>query len=133
MIGGFVLDTTAVLDAATGRTIHTRALVRSALQVGMVLAVPAAALAEAWSRIEPGSRALLPLFVDRVVVVVEPLRGVDAERVGVLAAALPGAGGAQLGIAHSVHVAGARGWPLVTAVPELVRALDPQVTVQELP
>ncbi len=133
MIGGFVLDATAVLDAATGRTLYTRALVRSAVQVGMVLTVPAAALAEVWATIDPGSRSFLRLFVDRVVVVVEPLRDADVEAVGLLAGSAGGDAGVPLGIAQAVRTARVRGWPVVTAVPAQVRSLDPGVQVNELP
>lgn len=130
MIGGRVLDPTAVLDIATGRSIYGRALVDVALQTGIVLAVPAAALMEAWAGSPAAGRPFLVRLRALPVVVLEHLDGESAEAVGLLAAerSRPASG-----VAHAVHVARRRGWSIVTGDPEAVLALDPHIGFESLP
>jgi hypothetical protein len=133
VIAGKVLDPSAALAVAAGRTQYAHALLRTSLNIGIVLVLPAAALAEAWARADPADRPLLEEFAEHLaVVVVEPLTASDAGPVGLLRRAA-GDAAADLGTAQAVHVGLQRGWPVVTAVPDLVRALDPGVAVDELP
>jgi hypothetical protein len=130
VIGGKVLDPAAVLDIATGRSLYGRAVVDVALQSGIVLAVPAAALMEAWAGAPPAGRPLLARLRTLPVVVLEPLDGEAAEAVGVLAA---DRGRPASGVAHAVYVARRRGWSLVTGDPDAALALDPHLSFESLP
>jgi hypothetical protein len=132
VIGGRVLDTTALLDAATGKTAFTRALLTVAGELGIVLAIPSAALAEAWAVGQPAEQPFLELLTGRSVLVIDPLDGEDAEDVGRYASH-GGSGRAQIGPAHAVHCAVQRGWPIVTAEPAVLRRMHPQLDVVEIP
>lgn len=133
MIGGRVLDPSALLDLASGRTVYARALVSTAVQVGLVLAVPAVALAEAWAEVEPAGRPFLNLLEDRAVVLVDALTDSAARSVGLLVAESDPAVRSTLGTAHAVQVALTRGWPVVTGRPATIKALHPDVTLDALP
>jgi hypothetical protein len=130
VIGGRVLDPTAVLDFATGRSIYGRALVDVAVRTGIILAVPTAALMEAWAGATPDSRPLLAMLRGLPVVVIEPLDGESAEGVGQLAAER---GRPASGVAHAVYVARRRGWSVVTGDPDAVLGLDPHIGFESLP
>jgi hypothetical protein len=137
VIGGRVLDTSALLDAGTGHTLYARALITVAVQEGIVLAVPATCLADAWAQASPQVRPFLDLLADRAVVVIDALDGAAAVPVGILAA--PAADPASLPsvdlpAAHAVHLARTRGgWPIVTADPDRLRAIDDEAPIEELP
>lgn len=51
MIGGRILDTSALEHIATGRSIYARALVWAAVEQNTVLVVPTTTLTTAWARI----------------------------------------------------------------------------------
>ena len=124
---GWVLDTSAVLAAAVGTTDHARALVQTAVEESVPLAVPAAALAASWGAAGPAGRLFVDLLLDLPVTVVDALDAPVARAVGrVLDARGP------LDLGHVVAAARTRGWPVVTAVPESV-ALAPDVEVEPLP
>ena len=127
--GGRILDDTAILDIAAGTTIYARAVTETALQAGLTLAVPSAALAAAWAAAAPAGRLFIDDLLDLPVVVVDPLdapaaRGAGAVITGFRAAVEHG---------HVVVSARARGWTVVTADPEPLRALAPDVEVEPLP
>lgn len=134
MIGGQVLDTSALTDAATGRSIYARALIRTAVEVGVVLAVPAAALMRAYASVPADARPFLDLLLDLPVAVFEPLDHATLQTAGVL---LADAGAADspdgLAAAHVAVVARRRGWPVVTADGGLLRRLVPDVEIELLP
>src|SRR5918994_5078799 len=81
--GGRILDTSALLDVATGATVYARSLVDTATQAGLTLSVPAAALAAAWAATGPLGRLSLDLLLEVPVVVVDPLDEPAAGAVGV--------------------------------------------------
>lgn len=85
------------------------------MDVGIVLAVPAAALLEAWAQAPPGGRPFLELLL--------------ADRSPADAAAA-GAGPAA---AQTVAVAQRRGWPVVTVRPEPLRFLAADIELELLP
>ena len=62
IVTGKVLDASAMLDIAGGRSHYGQALVASALKGGdMIFAVPTLAFAEAWAECPPdGRRSLRP-------------------------------------------------------------------------
>ena len=130
VIGGRVLDPTAILDISTGRSLYGRTMVDVALRLGIVLAVPAVALMEAWAGTDRDSRPLLVEFRALPVVVLEHLDGESAEAVGGLAA---DRGGPASGVAHAVWVARRRGWSVITGDPDAVLALDPHIGFESLP
>ena len=94
--------------------------------------MPAAALAEAWAQTSPKDYDVLKVLLALPVVVVDDLTAADAVDSGVLFA---GEGGpALVAAAHVVRRAQARpGWAIVTDRAELLRALDPQAEIDELP
>jgi hypothetical protein len=130
VIGGRVLDPTAIIDIGSGRSEYGQALVDMAIDLGVVLALPAAALMEAWAGIAPAAWGRLNGFVQLSVVVVVDLDGVAARITGVMASR---AGQPACGLAHAVHVAQTRGWPVVTRDREALLALDPRVPFESLP
>ena len=134
MIGGSVLDTSALVDAATGRSIYARALIRTAVEVGVVLAVPAAALMQAYASVPAGGRPFLDLLLDLPVAVFEPLDVAALQAAGIMlsdsgAADRPGA----LAVAHVALVARRRGWPVVTTAPDLLLRVVPELEIELLP
>jgi hypothetical protein len=133
VIGGRVLDVSALLDAASGRTQYARALISTAIEHGITLCVPAAALAESWAQSEPAHRPFLELLAGTTVTVVDPLDSATADRVGLLARGDgPGLGG-SLPVAHAAYSGLTRGWPVVSANPAALLALAPTVAVEPLP
>lgn len=134
MIGGQVLDTSALTDAATGRSIYARAMIRTAVEVGIVLAVPAAALMQAYASVPVGGRPFLDLLLELPVAVFEPLDQLSLQSAGVLLADA-GAGDEPhaLATAHTALVAQRRGWPVVTANGDLLQTLVPELTIELLP
>lgn len=127
-----MLDTTAVLDIAVGRSIYGQALIDTALRDGSMLSVPAAALMEAWAGVDATVEGQAPLVLLRAlpVVMVENLDSETAEAVGAMAAdrSRPASG-----VAHAVYVARRRGWTVVTGDPDTVLALDPKAAFESLP
>lgn len=132
MIGGRVLDTSAVLTAATGTNDYTAALLTVAAAHGIVLAVPAGAVQGAWRGTRPAERAWLELLLDSPAVVVVPLAADDARDAGLLAADA-GHDDSTAATAHAVHLARRRGWTVLTADPGPVLELDPQVHAETIP
>ena len=144
MIGGRVLDATAVHDMTIGGTVYGRALLAFAVAEAMPLVIPAAALQRVWAAAGDGDYPLLGFLLDLPVTVVVPLDAAAAQRSGILAHPLHAAGATGAGergagggwdgaAAHTVHVAQARGLAVVTADPGPLHALDPHLQVELLP
>lgn len=134
MITGRVLDTSALLDAATGRTIYFRALVVAAAELGMTLAIPVTAWAEAWALAPDDALASLSLVRDHPHAVLVAFDDDRARRAGELARQARGRGLPwSLRSAHVVTVARDRDWPVVTGEPDELLGLDPGVPLQTLP
>lgn len=132
MIGGRVLDTSALVGLATGRSQYGLALVWTAVERGIVLAVPTAALAQACLELPPRLAQSLHTLLAQPVTVVEILTAPVAFEIG----DLPNDESehtVSLTVAHVVWSAKHRGWPVVTAEPEAVRSLNPEVKVERLP
>jgi predicted nucleic acid-binding protein len=109
VIGGRVLDTSALLAFATETSVYCSALVWTAVRESMVLAVPSTAVAAAWTDLTGKHYQVLEVLLDLHVTIIDPLDGERARAVGLL-------GGPQAD-AHAVVCARERGWPLVTAQP----------------
>jgi hypothetical protein len=132
VIGGRVLDATAVLDLATGTSIYGQALLSIAAEQAIPLAIPAVALQAAWQRAPVQGRPWLELLPELPTVVVLALGAADARDAGMLAAAAQRPDAAP-GTAHAVHIARHRGWPVVTTDPDAVLALDPEIRTETIP
>jgi hypothetical protein len=130
-VGGRVLDSSAILGFVAGQP-YASAIVWHAVDQGVVLAVPAAALAEAWAQTSRKDYDVLRVLLGLPVVVVDALTLADACDSGSLFAGdgLP----ALLAAAHVVRRAQARpGWAIVTNRAATLRALDQSAEIDELP
>jgi predicted nucleic acid-binding protein len=107
VIGGRVLDTSAVVAFASGDSIYAAALVWTAVEDGIVLVVPATAIAAAWGQLPDKDHPVLEVLLELPVTVVDDLDATRARNVGAL-------GGDPLD-AHALLCARDRGYPLITA------------------
>lgn len=126
MIGGRVLDASALVAFATGESIYAAALVWTAVEEGIVLVVPSTAVAAAWSQLADKDKPVLDVLLKLPVTVVDNL---DAAR----AVAVGAHGGDPLD-AHALLCAHDRGFPLVTA--DAARYTDTRphgVDIEQLP
>ncbi|GAA3222083.1 hypothetical protein GCM10017691_07720 [Pseudonocardia petroleophila] len=130
MIGGRVLDASALIAFATGRPVYVRALVWAAVEANIVLAVPSAALSKAWSVLAPEHHAALGVLLDLPITVIDQLDPRAAQESGLLMAE---AGGDDLSAGQVTLSARRRGWPAVTGEPWALRKLDTAVAIEELP
>jgi hypothetical protein len=130
MIGGRVLDATALAAFATGRPVYVRALVWAAVEENIVLAVPSAALGRAWSMLEPEHHPALQVLLDLPNTVIDELGSVSAHESGLLLAA---SGQDDIVAGQVAASAKRRGWPAVTGDPAALRKLDTTVAIEELP
>lgn len=130
MIGGRVLDSSALAAFATGRPVYVRALVWAAVEQNIVLAVPSAALGRAWSVLEPDHHAALQVLLGLPITVIHELDPATAQEAGLLMAA---SGQDDIVTGQVVSTARRRGWPAVTGDPGALRKLDSSVVVEELP
>jgi hypothetical protein len=130
--GGRVLDCTAISDLAGQDSAYGAALLTVATDRGITLAVPAAALLEAWARSTGRLRPFLDLLPQLGAVQIHAVDEATAAGAGALAAdaAQPTV---AAGTAQAVWLARARSWPVVTADPDTVLALDPHVPFETLP
>jgi hypothetical protein len=131
VIGGRVLDTSALEHFATGRSVYARALVWAAVEQSDVLVVPTTALTTTWGRIPAEAHGVLEVLLGLPNTVVEVLDPPSAHGVGLLLATAGGRG--ELTAAHVVWCWRRRGWAILTADPGPLRELDPNVEVEELP
>ncbi|MBV9164312.1 MAG: hypothetical protein JO309_13260 [Pseudonocardiales bacterium] len=102
----------------------------------MTFPTPSSALLQAWAAVPPVSRALMELFLDAPAVVVEDLGALVAGRAGVRPPDAPGrkprSGGRprrRRGDHPRVRHPDCR----LTAEPGPLRAIDPDVQIEELP
>jgi hypothetical protein len=113
--------------------VYGRAFLVAAVELGMTLPAPSTALLQAWAAVPPQARALLELFLDAPAVIVENLGASVAGLAGVRAYPAHQTGRLDVAAAHAVDVAIARGFPLLTAEPDPLRAIDPDAEIEELP
>jgi hypothetical protein len=130
MIGGRVLDATALAAFAIGRPVYVRALVWAAVEENIVLAVPSAALGRAWAMLEPEHHPALQVLLDLPNTVIDELGPVSAHESGLLLAA---SGLDDIVAGQVAASAKRRGWPAVTGEPAALRKLDTTVAIEELP
>jgi hypothetical protein len=151
VIGGRVLDASTVVDFALVRP-YSQALVWTAVEEGMVLVIPASALALAWADTPVEAHDALSVLLDLPNTVVEPLDTDEARRLGqLLAASIPRPATspdstahrakpdradpdrADLRVAHVVSCGLRRGWPIVTGDAPALRRVAPHVEIDDLP
>lgn len=133
--GGWVLDHHAVAAWARIEP-YAQALVWSAMEVGMTIVVPAAALPVAYAHTPESDHDVLGALLELPVAVFDPLTPAEAPEVGRILtdAANPAALSADaLALAHVVHAARHRGWPVLTGNAAGLCVLDPDLTLDELP
>ena len=109
MIGGRVLDTSALVAFARGTSIYAAAAVWTAVEESIVLIVPSTAVAAAWADLAEEHRPVLDVLLHLPVTVIDNLDESRAKTVGQL-------GGAQAD-AHAIACALDRGWLLLRADP----------------
>lgn len=129
-MSGRVLSSSVLVDIATDRSVYGRAFLVAAVELGMT---PSTALLQAWAAVPPETRVLLELLLDAPAVVVEDLGASVAGRAGVRAHGAHRAGHFDVAAAHAVDVAIARGFAILTADPGPLRAINPDIDIDELP
>ncbi len=130
MIGGWVLDACTLASFAREQP-YPQALVWAAVEEGMVLAVPSAALAVAWARLPTEAHDALSVLLDLPQTVVDAL---DAESSAVVGTILATAGQpTAVSPGHVIHTATRRGWPVATGEADTLRSIAPNLDVDELP
>ena len=131
MIGGVVLDASALSDLAENRTPYAGEVVDYAVATLRTIAVPTTVLMECWAQIPEQGQIFLATFTANPMVVLDELdvdTAIDAgERAGYAEAP-----DTPAGTMHAVHVARSRGWPILSAEPEIAQRLDPDVQVEAL-
>jgi hypothetical protein len=132
VIGGVVLDATALADLAENRTPYAGEVVDYAISTLRTIAIPTTVLMECLARVPEHSQVFLATFIARPVVTVHALDEATAIDVGELAAAAD-APDTPAGTMHAVHLARGRGWPILTAEPDVARQLDADVRIEPLP
>ena len=130
MIGGRVLDSSALVAFATGRPVYVRALVWAAVEANIVLAVSSAALSRAWSLLSPEHHSALGVLLDLPITIIDELDPLAAQESGLL---LAESGLSDLSAGQVALSARRRGWPAVTGEPWILRKVDGGVTLEELP
>jgi PIN domain nuclease of toxin-antitoxin system len=129
-LGGVVLDSTALLAFASGRP-YLAAVVWHAVEQAVVLVVPAASLADAQARLASVDLQVIEVLGDLPVTVVVDLTRTEARSV---AAVLAKAGKPDcLAAGHAAWTAHQRGMPVLTSDPALLRALDTDIEIDEIP
>jgi hypothetical protein len=133
--GGWVLDHHALASWARVEP-YAQSLVWSAMEVGMSVAVPVAALPLAYAATRESDHDVLHTLLELPVTLHDPLTEADAPALGriLASAADPGALGADAwALACMVSSARRRGWPVLTGSAAALRVLDPDLETDELP
>lgn len=130
MIGGRILDTTALVAAARG-SLYMQALLSTAHQRVIPLLVPTTALADAFAELKPDATQALAAIAQFPLITLAPLDEADARGSGILRANVAVASDTTTG--HVTYLAVARQWPVVTSAPDRLRALYPDIEVEPLP
>jgi hypothetical protein len=132
VIGGRILDTSALLQAARG-TPYMQALLYVSHELLITLVIPAPCLADALAALDdPQQQARLFDLLKSPIAKVAQFGAAEATGTGLLrASALPAR--ASAAAAHAAFLASDRGWPVVSARPGPIRALHPHVEIEPLP
>ena len=138
MIGGRILDTSALVQAARGRP-YMQALLYISHEHLIMLVIPAPCLADALACLDdPEDQARLFDLLRSPIAEVAQFGETEARGTGLLrASARAGQDGAAAlagtAAAHAAFLAANRGWPVVSAAPDPIKALHPEVEIEPLP
>ena len=132
MIGGKVLDSTAVLAIAAGTSDYTDALMVVANQLGITLAVPTTAFQTAWQVVAARDGPWLEQLPAASMIVMLDLDTATAREAGQMAAHA-GRPAAHLAAAHAAQIGVTRGWPVVTRSPQTLLVLSRDVITETIP
>jgi hypothetical protein len=130
VIGGRILDTTALTAAARG-SFYMQALLSIAHKRVIPLLVPSTALSDAYADLKPDASHALAAIVEFPLLTLAPLDEPDARGAGLLRqnASSP----ADVTAGHVAYLAAARQWPVITGAPDRLRALYPDIETEALP
>jgi hypothetical protein len=131
VIGGRVLDVTAIVGFCTGQSVYAEALVMTAIEENIVLTIPSAALVRACALIPRGHELGLDVLLGLPCTVVDPLDTAQARAVGALVQQGDDPG-CDIAAAHVVHCAQRRGWPVVTSDPAPLLSLNSSIEIESL-
>ncbi len=123
---------TAVVGFSNGQSVYAEALVMTAIEENIVLAVPSAGLARASALILRGHEPGLDVLLGLPCTVVDPLDTVQARTVGAILEQ-SGEPRGDIAATHVVYCAQQRGWPIVTSDPERLLTLDSSIEIENLP
>jgi hypothetical protein len=132
VIGGRVLDPTAVLALISGQSEYMQALTYVSADLGIPLAVPATALQSAWAGAQSHEQTWLDVLPEGPTVVVLELDQAAAKGAGLLAAQ-SGHPTAHPAATHAALIGLQRQWPVVTTSPDILLALSPDVRTETIP
>jgi hypothetical protein len=132
VIGGRILDPTAVLAAVSGVSDYMQAVMYFVDDMNIPLAVGTTALQTAWAHAEPNKRAWLDVLTEGPTVVVLNLDEAAAKAAGMLAAQ-SGNPDVHLAAAHAVLIGLQRQEPVITTAPDLLLALSADVRTETIP
>lgn len=130
MIGGRILDTSALTAAARG-SLYMQALLSVAHQRVIPLLVPTTALSDAYADLKPDAQHALHTIVQFPMLTLAPLTEEDARGAGTLRA--QSGTPADLTTGHVAFIAAAREWPVISGSGARLRALYPDVEIEDLP
>ena len=132
MIGGRILDTSALIQAARG-TPYMQALLYVSHEHLITLVIPAPCLGDALARLDdPEQQARLFDLLKSPIASVA-LFGVPEATGTALLRGGTSPSRASTGAAHAAYLAASRGWPVVSSRPGPIRALHPNVEIEPLP
>ena len=132
MIGGRILDTSALVEAARGAP-YMQALLYISHEHLIPLVIPAPCLADALAGLDdPEQQARLFDLLRSPMARVAHFGAAEATGTGLLRSGARPAR-ASTGAAHAAYLAASRGWPVVSARPGPIRAMHPDVVIEPLP
>jgi hypothetical protein len=126
VIGGRVLDTTALRAAATGTSLYAQAFITAARSTGIVLAVPAVAWQRTWRDSQLEDRPFLQLLREISIVVFDDLTPDAAQASSLLGSEHP------LDVLHVAWSALTRDWDVLTSRPETFLGIHPDIGVEPM-
>lgn len=132
MIGGRILDTSALVQAARGRP-YMQALLYISHEHLIMLVIPAPCLSDALATLDdPEDQARLFDLLRSPIATVARFGETEARGTGLLRSGTA-SNGAGTACAHAAFLAADRGWPVVSAQPGPIRAMHPDVEIELLP
>lgn len=129
MIGGRVLDLSALLAFARQDSIYLSALVWTAVEEDIVLLVPSTSSSLAWAQLDEHAQPVLEVLLDLPITVADDLDAGRARAVGQL---LRGRN-VRIDLAHAALCSRLRGWPLITSEREAYSPLELPLEIEPLP